>query len=548
MADLSSLLGAQQNTKASNDHEISASNDEWARTLHILESYNGEMRSTWENEPSRLNAPRVSLAVSTDLKQWNYRYMFEKKGERSLGSWKSNAELDNRLDDMGEVLRQSFGIDTELEDPSIASQESIYCVGRICMRLDPESKNGSSSTNTRLNPSNLMIETSRMVGNGKRVILALDPSCRARFAFTDDTAQIASVVGLFPGMIVGARGRNGGGNRFVVEELLIPPALPHPATNRSELMHHQYGEKRLEGSPLRMMVSAGPFTDPQDLQFKPWHGFITHVETMSPDVLLLLGPFLSASHEKIVSGDIDDLPTSIFQRHISRRITRLMERSPGTTVILVPSTEDIVHSHFAYPQPFLNKNDASLGLPKRVRCLPNPCIFYVNELAIGVSTADVLGDLRREELVQRVQAAGTTPAGNKLPTAAANDARDPMLRLSRHVLSQRTFYPIFPPSSSSKLPLDLTHSRLCALDQVTPDLMILPSTTVKPFLRLVDSTMVVNCGALVGRKENRMPGTFVRMQISAMPRDSLHSDDQSADELVTHELYKRARIDLVQTN
>ncbi|WFC97718.1 DNA-directed DNA polymerase alpha subunit pol12 [Malassezia yamatoensis] len=474
MADLSSLLGAKQNTKESNNHEISASNDGWARTLQILESYNGEMPSTWENDPHRLNAPRVSLAVSTDLKQWNYRYMFEKKGERSL-------ELDNRLDDMGEVLRQSFGIETEFGDPSIASQESIYCVGRICMRLDSDSKNNSSNANTRLNPSNLMIETSRMVGNGKRVMLALDPSCPARFAYTDDTAQTTSVVGLFPGMIIGAKGRNGGGNRFVVEELLI------------------------------------------------------------------LGPFLSASHNKILSGDIDELPTSIFQRHISRRITRLMERSPGTTVILVPSTEDIVHSHLAYPQPFLDKNDVSLGLPKRVRCLPNPCIFYVNELAIGVSTADVLGDLRREELVQRVQPTGASRNGNKLPTAAANDARDPMLRLSRHVLSQRTFYPIFPPSSSSKLPLDLTHSRLCALDQVTPDLMFLPSRTVKPFLRLVDSTMVVNCGALVGQNENRMPATFVRMQINAMPRDTFHSGDQSVDELVTHELYKRARIDLVQT-
>ena len=122
---------------------------------------------------------------------------------------------------MGEVLRQSFGIDTEFEDPSIASQESIYCVGRICLRLEPESKSNSNNASTRLNPSNLMIETSRMVGNGKRVILALDPSCRARFAYTDDTTQTASVVGLFPGMIVGAKGRNGGGNRFVVEELLI---------------------------------------------------------------------------------------------------------------------------------------------------------------------------------------------------------------------------------------------------------------------------------------------------------------------------------------
>lgn len=315
-------------------------------------------------------------------------------------------------------------------------------------------------------------------------------------------------------------------------------------------MQHQYDETRLAGKPLRVVATSGPYTDAEDLLFKPWHAFMTHIEAAQPDVVVLvccaliqMGPFLSASHARVAAGDLDELPTSIFRHHISQRVSRLMERAPGTMVILVPSTQDVVHAHFAYPQPFLDKSNAALGLPKRVRCLPNPSVFYINELAIGVSTADVLGDLRREELVQRVN-----PGAEAKPSGApAAEARDPMMRLARHVLGQRSFYPIFPPSAASMLPLDLSHSRLCTLDQVTPDMLLLPSPKVKPFLRVVDSTIVVNPGTLAAAQPGASPSSFVRMQVDAMPRDALFQGDETESELVTHELYRRARIDLMHT-
>lgn len=77
-----------------------------------------------------------------------------------------------------------------------------------------------------------------------------------------------------------------------------------------------------------------------------------------------MGPFLSANHPRILDGDIDALPTDIFKKHISQRLIRLQERSPSTVAILVPSTDDVFHPHHAYPQPFLDKTDPALGLPK----------------------------------------------------------------------------------------------------------------------------------------------------------------------------------------
>lgn len=222
--------------------------------------------------------------------------------------------------------------------------------------------------------------------------------------------------------------------------LTQPPALPHPATSRTELQSHQFHPSKLNGSALRIVAASGPFTSPDDLAFTPWHAFVSHMERLQPDVLLVvrrphspqMGPYVSASHPLVAAGDLDVLPTELFQQHIATRLTRLMERSPSTMVILVPSTEDIFHPHCAFPQPFLDKGDPALGLPKRVRCLPNPSVFYVNELAIGVATVDVLGDLRREELVQRVQP--MNPSGTPGPKVT-----DPMMRLSRHVLGQRRF-------------------------------------------------------------------------------------------------------------
>ncbi|PKI85147.1 DNA-directed DNA polymerase alpha subunit pol12 [Malassezia vespertilionis] len=567
MADLAGLLGqrstpARENTQQG--HEFAVPDDgRWAQSLRVAESYNGGMPSTFDpafvqTMPSRA-APRVSLAVSTDLKRWNYRYMFEKKGERSLGTSPIQliAELDNRLDDMGDVLRHAFGITSELEDPSIPSQEMIYAVVRICARVDPaDSAQRDAPTDAppptvpRLGAQNMMLEASRMVGNGQRIPLALDAACTVRYAWTDAAVQSTNAVGLFPGMIVGVKGRNGSGNRFVAQELLIPPALPHPASSRAELLSHQYDETKLNGAASRILVGAGPFTEPDNLHFTPWHSFATYVENVQPDVLLLMGPFLSASHPMVAAGTLDEMPATLFRQHIARRLTRLAERVPATTLILVPSTDDIFHPHHAYPQPFFDKAEPALGLPKRVRCLPNPSVFYINELAIGVTTADVLGDLRREELMQKVGAVHTSTDGQQRAPESSADARDPMMRLARHALGQRSFYPLFPPSSLSKLPLDLSHSRLCALEQITPDLLLLPSTRVKPFIRVVDSTLVVNPGPLASSAHDtprpNSNGSFVRIQVAPMDRAAL---DQGAEdtELITHDLFGRAKIDLMQT-
>jgi DNA polymerase alpha subunit B len=82
--------------------------------------------------------------------------------------------------------------------------------------------------------------------------------------------------------------------------------------------------------------------------------------------------------------------------------------------------------------------------------------------------------LRREEFFQRAEEADPEPGS---PSPAAAPEKDSMANLVRHVLGQRSFYPIFPPPEivAGEVNLDVTHSSLVRMEGPAPDLLILPS-------------------------------------------------------------------------
>ena len=127
--------------------------------------------------------------------------MFEKISQRSEA-------LDDLIDDFAETIKDSYGI-SELGDPHFNSEESIYTVGRI---LSPP------TDSSKVAVSSLYLESSRLVGGGKRISL--------RFSSPDvlkvrGGAPGMKGFGLFPGCLVCVKGRNGGGGAFVVEEVLM---------------------------------------------------------------------------------------------------------------------------------------------------------------------------------------------------------------------------------------------------------------------------------------------------------------------------------------
>jgi DNA polymerase alpha subunit B len=203
-------------------------------------------------------------------------------------------------------------------------------------------------------------------------------------------------------------------------------------------------------------------------------------------VLVLTGPFIDIDHPLISTGDFD-LPeeamqdpdtvnmNTVFKYLFSPALNQLATSNPHITIILVPSVRDIIDKHVSWPQDVIPRR--LLGLPKAVRIVSNPISLSVNEMLLGVTSQDVLYELRTEEVTK----------------GAAGDLMD---RLPRYLVEQRHYYPLFPPADRTRLPktgtaegvatgamLDISYLKLGEMVDVRPDVMLVPSS-LPPFAKV----------------------------------------------------------------
>jgi DNA polymerase alpha subunit B len=194
---------------------------------------------------------------------------------------------------------------------------------------------------------------------------------------------------------------------------------------------------------------------------------------------------------------------------------------------------DLISRHAAYPQAAFERE--GLGLSKKVRILPNPCTFSINEVLVSLASTDVLFHLRREEVFQRADEAEPDPS----TPASGNPQGDAMANLVRHVLGQRNFYPIFPAPEAlaHEVNLDLTHWNMLRLAETAPDVLILPSK-LKHFSKAVDSTLAVNPGHLARAST---AGTFAKLTIHPSKNLSAEADAMDDEEQLEHCVDERTR-------
>ncbi|GAA5861838.1 hypothetical protein JCM8547_008571 [Rhodosporidiobolus lusitaniae] len=479
------------------------------------------------------NKPRVVLSASTNPKDYDYRIGYEKSMERS-------EVLDKIIDDAAEVFREYYGIE-EFGDPSMQSQENILVLGRLCPETDT----------AKMTETSTWLESSRMLGSGSRVLLKFEKEMKVR-----GVPNGGGGMGMFPGCVVGLKGMNGGGKLFAVKEVLMMPPLDATYTSPSELLAHQYGSdpKELDGNPMSVLIASGPYTVESDLEYEPLQALVEQAKRERPDVVVLTGPFIDASHPLIVRGEIDDFPPALFRSRISSKLASLVHASPRTAVILIPNGRDLVSNHAAFPQAPLTK-DPELGLPKGVRLLPNPCQFSINEVVFGIASVDVLWALKSQEFFRKCADAEPLKEGE----VEDPGAKDVMARVGRGLLRQRSFYPLFPSPPPSKmldpLNLDITHYDLVRMGKEGgPDIVIAPSIQ-KHFTRVVDSTIILNPSFLSKPSAPASAGTFARLTIHPMDKASLEELMESgnadvggggADDPVEHRVWERCRVDVVK--
>lgn len=434
------------------------------------------------------SSSRVIFVGQKDARQNRaYRYMYETLGERS-------ETLDTQLDGFGELILKHYRDVGQLGHPGVFSEEFCVVVGRIV--LDAE----ASGSGVKLNDQSLILEASRAHGDGLRVPLQLAPDLKIRGGYKG-----LGGVGLFPGAVVALKGRNGGGGYFIASEILaIPPmpASPIPPSNVA--------------ASFDMCIACGPFTPDANLDYKPWRTFINNLKASKPAVVLILGPFIDATHTHIQDGLVDETPSDLFKRQFIAPLCDFLSQSPTSTVLLVPSVNDIISDHAVFPQCELD--DEFRGDP-RIRLLPNPARFSLNGISFAVCSVDVLYHLRKEEYFRR---------GEEVDSIVCEPeaANDPMSNLGRYVLQQRSFYPIFPVSLdvAHEVNLDVSHSAELRVaenpNDPAPDVMVLPSR-LKHFSKVVDNSVVVNPSYLT-------KGTYATLSYSGqgteLPKDRISAD------------------------
>uniref|UniRef100_A0A667X4D4 DNA polymerase alpha subunit B n=1 Tax=Myripristis murdjan TaxID=586833 RepID=A0A667X4D4_9TELE len=267
---------------------------------------------------------------------------------------------------------------------------------------------------------------------------------------------------LFPGQVVVMEGMNTTGRRLVASKL-YEVSLPEP---------------------LSVLVACGPYTPSDSLTFDPLLDLISIIVRDRPDVCLLVRSlFLLHHHLSIFKAQVTETFEAIFMRCIETIVEGT--KSVGCRLVFVPSHRDI-HHHFIYPQPPFTLPD--LSKDQRVTLVPDPCTLLIEGVTFGLTSTDILFHMSAEEI-------------------SCAPGSDRFSRILKHMLTQRSYYPLYPPVEE----VNMDYEKLQSYGQMplTPDVLIVPSE-LRYFIKDVIGCVCVNPGRLT---KGQVGGTYGRLLI-----------------------------------
>ncbi|KAK8579522.1 hypothetical protein V6N12_069846 [Hibiscus sabdariffa] len=394
--------------------------------------------------------------------------------------------LENRIKKHAAALVAS-GLYEEPMDPSVASQRSIFAVGMIC--CDGEG---------HLNDKSILLQSSVEHSGGQRVRLELNKL--SHFSF-------------FPGQVVGIKGHNPSGHCLIASELVdyIPLSIAADADlppAKKQALDEEIQAAHLSSAPteITMIIAAGPFTTSDKLLFEPLSELLAYATRKSPQLLILLGPFIDSEHPQIKKGTVDLSFDDIFQTEVLRMVQDYLEyMGPTARLVMIPSVRDANHD-FVFPQPAFDLD--SLDVRHQITNLTNPGIFEADQVKIGCCTVDILKHLSGEEMSRHW---------------VEGKPNDRLSRLASHILAQRSFYPLYPPAEG--VPMDFSLAPEALGISSVPELLILPSD-IKYFVKVLSvggtsdgeeemkRCVCINPGRLA---KGEGGGTFVELKYQGSP-------------------------------
>eukprot|EP01102_Stenamoeba_stenopodia_P008336 TRINITY_DN2391_c0_g1_i1.p1 TRINITY_DN2391_c0_g1~~TRINITY_DN2391_c0_g1_i1.p1 ORF type:complete len:760 (-),score=242.06 TRINITY_DN2391_c0_g1_i1:1979-4099(-) len=285
----------------------------------------------------------------------------------------------------------------------------------------------------------------------------------------------------FPGQIVGALGSNPTGRRFIISKLV------------SAKIQKTVGEHTTRA---KMTIASGPFmTADSNLcsreSREPLRALLSHAIAANTQILFLVGPFVDKNNRLIETGMLVDYTfDELFQLMVTEIVDELQTKNGSKMkVVFVPSLRDIHHIP-VMPQPPFTLPTA-IASNSRVISASNPATLKIgNGVLVGVTSTDVLRHLSAFEI-----------------SKGATDDR--ISRLCRHIIEQRSYYPLNPPAQGVNI--DAPHLKEIEFvkDSNIPNILLLPSD-LPHFVKMVDGVLCVNPGRVI---KGNAGGTFATIEV-----------------------------------
>jgi len=348
------------------------------------------------------------------------------------------AVLDETICRLGDVFTEKHGLGEPM-DTRLTQVEPQVAIGRIC--CDSEG---------HLNSNSVVLQSSMDSSGGHTIPL--------------DLGKLESY-SFFPGQIVGVECTNPNGSKLLVNRVLDTASLPAPPAVEGDQVIH-------------LLAACGPFTPSDTDNVQPLQDVLQAIQDKKPHVAFLIGPFVDMKNKVISSSRKSH--QQVF-KDMLKEVYACVE-DLRTKVVLVPALRD-AHENFVYPQPPYTIGDSKL-FNDQIISLPDPGNIEVSGIKIGITSSDILFHLGKEEI--------------SFPARSG----DRLSRLASHILSQRSYYPLYPPNIEQNI--DYEHQEEHGLLSGQPHLLLLPSDLVY-FARDLDACTVVNPGRVT---KGTGPGTY----------------------------------------
>ncbi|XP_008792220.2 DNA polymerase alpha subunit B [Phoenix dactylifera] len=418
---------------------------------------------------------RCSLQVLRSQPESGCRFMYDRTEDRVNS-------LENRIRKHTNAYA-ACGLYGEPTDATLASQKNVFAVGMVC--CDGEG---------RVNEKSILLQCSVEQSCGQRVRLDL---------------QNLTQFSLFPGQVIGIEGHNPSGHCLIASKVVdsLPNSLDAdlpPAKKQAMDTETQPSPPSDKSRVLSLVIAAGPFTTTDNLLFEPLTELLAYASRRQLQLLILMGPFIDSEHPEIKKGTVGRSFDDIFHVEILRKLQDYTDyMGSAAHVILVPSIRD-AHHDFVFPQPAFDIHLPE-DITRQITCVSNPCLFSSNEIIVSCCTLDILKQLSSEEISR---------------ASADMQPVDRMGRLASHLLRQRSYYPLYPPSVG--VPLDLSLAPEALEIPSIPDLLLLPSD-LAPFVKVLslggDDREAIRCMCVnPGRLAKGIGGgTFVEIYYHGDP-------------------------------